>query len=221
MSKKICAVPDASLYNININKLHEDGQWLFHAKVKEWPDVEGWGDTYAEAYEAAIDAIGDLISLALELGRPFPEPAVDNNTAVESSGRFTARLPKGLHKRLKDNADAEGVSLNQYVVSILSFAAAVPQKYFSVGDSRSVREVMFVEPKSGGFPWSVLRYGNEEYSDAATLLELSLKWSKMASREVVVGSAAEVLVYENEDRLRELNVNTTGFKTTKIESLNR
>lgn len=32
------------------------------------------------------------------------------------SGRFVIRLPRTLHKRLKEEASAEGVSLNQYVL---------------------------------------------------------------------------------------------------------
>ena len=32
------------------------------------------------------------------------------------SGKMVIRLPKSLHKRLKEEAQAEGVSLNQYMI---------------------------------------------------------------------------------------------------------
>lgn len=32
------------------------------------------------------------------------------------SGKFVLRLPRSLHRKLKLEADAEGVSLNQYVI---------------------------------------------------------------------------------------------------------
>ena len=32
------------------------------------------------------------------------------------SGRFILRLPRSLHKRLRSEAEAEGVSLNQYIL---------------------------------------------------------------------------------------------------------
>ena len=34
----------------------------------------------------------------------------------EYSGRFVLRIPRSLHKSLKEAADREGVSLNQYVL---------------------------------------------------------------------------------------------------------
>ena len=38
----------------------------------------------------------------------------------EYSGRFNLRLPRSLHRALAEAAECEGVSLNQYVVSLLA-----------------------------------------------------------------------------------------------------
>jgi predicted HicB family RNase H-like nuclease len=43
-------------------------------------------------------------------------------TEQDYSGKFVLRLPKSLHRRLAQQAEQEGVSLNQYAVSLLSEA---------------------------------------------------------------------------------------------------
>lgn len=48
------------------------------------------------------------------------------------SGRLLLRMPKGLHAALAERADAERVSLNQLIVSVLTGAMA--------GDEPGVRE---------------------------------------------------------------------------------
>ncbi|HHW13347.1 MAG TPA: type II toxin-antitoxin system HicB family antitoxin, partial [Firmicutes bacterium] len=63
-----------------------------------------------EAKEAWIDT-------AKALGRPVPEP---QRGLERFSGKFTIRMPKSLHKNLANEAEREGVSLNQYVVYLLS-----------------------------------------------------------------------------------------------------
>ena len=43
--------------------------------------------------------------------------------AQEASGRFVLRIPRGLHAELGRQAREEGVSLNQYVATLLAGAA--------------------------------------------------------------------------------------------------
>jgi len=52
--------------------------------------------------------------------------------------RVTLRLPESLHDELRRRAEAEGVSMNQYVVYALTRAAAVD----SVADQRSRFELL-------------------------------------------------------------------------------
>jgi antitoxin HicB len=51
-----------------------------------------------------------------ELGAEMPLPSYPE----EHSGKFNLRLPRSLHRRLAESAECEGVSLNQYVVGLLS-----------------------------------------------------------------------------------------------------
>jgi antitoxin HicB len=51
-----------------------------------------------------------------ELGAEMPLPSYPE----EYSGKFNLRLPRSLHRRLAQSAEREGVSLNQYVVGLLS-----------------------------------------------------------------------------------------------------
>jgi antitoxin HicB len=58
------------------------------------------------------------ISVALEDGVEVPEPRDPD----AFSGRFLLRLPRGLHAELARQAEQEGVSLNQYVATLLAGA---------------------------------------------------------------------------------------------------
>ena len=48
--------------------------------------------------------------------RPIPKPTIDKNL----SGKFLMRMPKRLHAELVRNANVEGVSLNQYLLYLIS-----------------------------------------------------------------------------------------------------
>lgn len=52
-----------------------------------------------------------------ENGQPAPPPIVPVD---DYSGRVTLRVPKSLHRALALAADGEGVSLNAYLVGLLS-----------------------------------------------------------------------------------------------------
>ncbi|BDI19664.1 hypothetical protein ANSO36C_54660 [Nostoc cf. commune SO-36] len=52
----------------------------------------------------------------------------DDNIPLPSSndsysGKLLVRIPKSLHRRLAETSEREGVSLNQYIVSLLSAVA--------------------------------------------------------------------------------------------------
>jgi len=51
--------------------------------------------------------------------KSYPLPSSDNSY----SGKLLVRMPKSLHRRLAETAEREGVSLNQYIVSLLSAVA--------------------------------------------------------------------------------------------------
>jgi predicted RNase H-like HicB family nuclease len=56
------------------------------------------------------------IETEYEDGATIPLPSYPE----EHSGKFNLRVPRSLHRRLAESAEREGVSLNQYVVGLLS-----------------------------------------------------------------------------------------------------
>lgn len=89
--------------------------------VAEFPDLPGCvgaGETAEEAVTMAIDAQRAWINVALEEGRNIPEPI--NPYESDYSGKFTLRLPKTLHRELVLQAEDEGISLNQYILYLVS-----------------------------------------------------------------------------------------------------
>ncbi len=89
--------------------------------VAEYPDLPGCvgaGDTIEEAVSMAVDAKKAWLNAAIEQGKSIPEPI--NLYESRYSGKFTLRLPKTLHRELALKAEDEGVSLNQYILYLIS-----------------------------------------------------------------------------------------------------
>jgi predicted HicB family RNase H-like nuclease len=113
---------DAHAYTISVKKLRVDNEELFRATVAEFPDVEPYASTYHEAYELAVESLEALSAAYEEEGRPFPPPTDEEH---EFSGRVTLRIPKTVHRHAATIAAAEGVSLNQWLVSTVSLAVGI------------------------------------------------------------------------------------------------
>ena len=94
----------------------EDGS-VFIA-VKELSGCMSCGGSIEEAYEMIKDAMESWISVALEDQDPIPEPEICS--PKEYSGKFVVRTPQQLHKELVLKAAENEVSLNSFVVSLLS-----------------------------------------------------------------------------------------------------
>lgn len=101
-------------YNIIIRK---DPYGGYFAKVEELEGCMTQGETYEEAFKNIREAMELWLEDALEDGAEIPEPVPEEE---EFSGKFVVRLPKTLHRKLARNAHRENVSLNQYVVFLLS-----------------------------------------------------------------------------------------------------
>ncbi|WP_028309753.1 type II toxin-antitoxin system HicB family antitoxin [Desulfitibacter alkalitolerans] len=85
-----------------------------------YPDLPGCmsdGETIEEAVEMGQDAKRAWLETALEKGLEILEPFT---TTEKYSGRITVRTPRSLHRKLIEEAQEEGVSLNQYLVYLLS-----------------------------------------------------------------------------------------------------
>jgi len=112
----------ASTYQIIVQEKDIEGQTYFVGSARELPDVAVYEDNAPKAYEAMLHVIEDLHSAAIEEGRPFPSTL--KSSTSEFSGRVTLRMPKTLHATLERQSQEEDISLNQYLVHLLSDGSA-------------------------------------------------------------------------------------------------
>lgn len=90
----------------------------YFVKVKELEGCMSVGDTRAEALEMIDDAMRGWLEIALEDGVDIPLP--ETLREDKYSGKFALRMTKSQHRKLAEGAEQEGVSMNQYMVSLLT-----------------------------------------------------------------------------------------------------
>ncbi|WP_040667605.1 toxin-antitoxin system HicB family antitoxin [Nitrolancea hollandica] len=93
---------------------HPDGDYVI-----SFPDLPGCMtqvESLAEVGPMAEEARNLWIETAYDHGIAIPPPSYPE----EYSGKFNLRLPRSLHRSLAESAERNGVSLNQYVVMLLS-----------------------------------------------------------------------------------------------------
>ncbi|MBM3932888.1 MAG: toxin-antitoxin system HicB family antitoxin [SAR202 cluster bacterium] len=89
------------------------------AYVVVFPDLPNCftqADSLEELPQMAREARELWIEVEYERGHDIPEPSYSE----EYSGKFNVRVPTSLHRSLAEAAKKQDVSLNQYVVDILS-----------------------------------------------------------------------------------------------------
>ncbi len=94
----------------------DDGSYF--AKIKELDGCMTVGETMAEALALIEDAKQAWLTAAVEDDIEIPLP--ESMQAERYSGRFALRLPKSLHQQLAKGAERDGVSMNQYLVTLLA-----------------------------------------------------------------------------------------------------
>ncbi len=104
-------------YPIEVFWSDEDEGYI--AIVPDLPGCNAWGKTEVEAIRETRDAIAAWIKSAKNMKRAIPSPS---NPADEMaySGKFLMRVPKRLHADMAKSAKNQGVSLNQYVLYLLT-----------------------------------------------------------------------------------------------------
>ena len=96
--------------------VRDSGSGAFTAELPDWPGCVSDGDTIPELMENLADARRTWVEDCIERGLEVPEP----RAPLEHSGKFLLRVPKSVHGRLVSLAEGDGVSLNQYVLSVLA-----------------------------------------------------------------------------------------------------
>ena len=87
--------------------------------MASFPELSGCltcADTIVEVVQNAEDAKIAWIHAVHENGMVIPEPEGKN----EYSGQFKLRIPKALHRQLAEHSKAEGISMNQYCLFLLT-----------------------------------------------------------------------------------------------------
>lgn len=87
--------------------------------VVVFPDLPGCmtqTETIDEIPAMAEDARRSWITAVYEDGEVVPMPSYPE----EYSGKLVARLPRSLHRQLAEEAERQGVSLNQHMVTLLA-----------------------------------------------------------------------------------------------------
>ncbi len=100
-------------YPVEIVECEEGG---YFARVPDLPGCMTQAESMKELLENVREAKEVWLQGALEAGEEIPLPGGEGRC----SGRLLLRMPRSLHARLVRDAEREGVSLNQYVVSRLS-----------------------------------------------------------------------------------------------------
>jgi antitoxin HicB len=99
--------------------LYPDLEGGYVAQIKDLPGCLTQGESLEETM-ANINEVRELwIETAYEAGDEIPLPSADANY----TGKLLLRMPKSLHRRLAEAAEQENVSLNQYIVFLLSSSA--------------------------------------------------------------------------------------------------
>lgn len=133
-------------YPVLIYRADEGG---FVAEIRELPGCLAQGETLDETYEEIEQVRKAWIEVAYEDGIEIPLPRIEQ----EYSGRFLARIPKSLHRRLVEQSSEDGISLNQYVTAILS--GAVSEKEASVRERELIQEMERIVDKMNATPYFI------------------------------------------------------------------
>ena len=101
-------------YSVSIRWSDEDKGFI--ATVPELPGLSAFGTNQSEAFSELKTASHAYLKSLKESGMPVPAP----EKVVTYSGQIRLRMPKEMHAALAESAEREGVSLNTYIVILLS-----------------------------------------------------------------------------------------------------
>lgn|SRR5271165_3384807 len=116
--------------------LKKDDEGDYVSRVEELPGCVAHGNSEVEAVQQLKRMQELWIRDCLEAGDRVPEPKEEQELP---SGKWVQRVPRGVHKRLAENAKSEGVSLNQLVTAILAEALGASSAAAKAGRDRPAK----------------------------------------------------------------------------------
>jgi predicted RNase H-like HicB family nuclease len=100
--------------------VYRDDEGDFITEVDDLPGCVAHGATPDEAFKNLEEAKHAWVESRLAAGLDVPEP----RPIEDYSGKVLLRMPRSLHRRLAVQSTQERVSLNQYIVSLLSYSSS-------------------------------------------------------------------------------------------------
>ena len=174
---------DPHSYSVLTRRVHEDGEAIFKATVKELPHVAEFGETQAKVYDLAIDTIEGLHKMAGEMGHDFPDPIVEDE---DYSGRVTLRMPKSLHRSVASTAEAEGVSINHFLVTAITEKVTAGNVYAAIVGHIDVRLASYTsQGRLRDAGW--YRHSSQEAHYVIEGIDFEVKETAITSESVLLG----------------------------------
>lgn len=106
----------ANHYTYRVFWSEEDGEYV--GMCVEFPSLSYLAANQVDALVGICALVNDVVADLRKSGEAIPEPL----TSHKYSGKFQARVPPELHRRLVIEAAEEGVSLNRLVANRLASA---------------------------------------------------------------------------------------------------
>jgi antitoxin HicB len=94
------------------------------AIAPDLPGCSAFGLSESKALKELHAAVELWIEAAKSMGRPIPTPSKLPEPSAHS-GRVLLRMASSLHERLSKEAEVEGVSLNQWIVTVLASGSRI------------------------------------------------------------------------------------------------
>src|SRR5271166_1902607 len=101
-------------------RLYQDDDHDWIVEIDDLPGCVADGKTPDEAISNSREAMRSWMESRITSGLDIPQPSI----AEEYSGHILLRMPKYVHRMLAIQAQQEGSSLNQYILSLLSYGCA-------------------------------------------------------------------------------------------------
>lgn len=103
----------------------------YFAEIPDLPGCMTFCEEFDQLEEMIEDAKKAWFEMSIEDNVEIPEPKEDK----DFSGRFLLRLPKSLHRKLSNQAERDGVSLNQHILNLLSEEFSAQETMIKIRDA--------------------------------------------------------------------------------------
>lgn len=194
-------------YSILLHEVDEEGEKYWIAEVPELPGCKSHGSSVEEAVKSVEEAKKDWILDSLKSGEEVPTPVERDRY----SGRMLVRMSCSLHRSLALIAEAEKLSLNQLIVTMLAKEAGRLSVLNRVEDKvnnllQKIDHILEEEGVNIPFSKSIRIIGQpqerEQYIISDTFTDAPVARAlDLIIEEAVKSQASEIQLKPEEDRL--------------------